>query len=320
MSNDLSAEQASRLIGLIYESVVDPNLWQDAVDTVRRELGFANAALNLFALPSGRILLNVASGIPPEWLARMPDLAQDNVALWGGPKRMMSFPLGEPVVSSEIVGPEVIASNKYYTDWARPQGLVDAVVIPVAREQNLVGGVGWGVKQPVSESQRQLLRLLGPHFRRAVSIANLLSMNGLTLGSLEAALDAFLLGIVLVDADLKIHHANVAATAMLRDNDPISHAGGRLSLPHPRSTEALADAVHRAAISGIALGQRGIGIPTRRRDGSPALVHVMPLGGWRRPSNTLTSAVAAVFIASTTTPPQMPAAADLPNFFGPRLA
>jgi DNA-binding CsgD family transcriptional regulator len=306
MPTHFSAERTSFLIGMIYDCVIDPALWQGAVDTVRQDLGLATGALSLFDLPSGRMLLNITSGISPEWLTSMAELAHENVALWGGAQRMSGFPLGEPIVNSEIVSPETLAANRYYTEWARPQGLVDAVAIPIARDQQMVGGVGWGVAHPVTECQRATLRLLGPHFRRAISVSNLLDMRGFMMDSLEAALDSFSLGIVLLDADLGIIHTNLAADAMLRESDPISSAGGRLSLPHPRSTEALEDAVRRAASGGMELGQRGMGLPTRRRDGSPVIVHVMPL---RRGRRSTASATAAVFVAAATAPPKMPGAA-----------
>jgi DNA-binding CsgD family transcriptional regulator len=172
--------------------------------------------------------------------------------------------------------------------------------------------VAWGIHESqrvITESQRTMLRLLAPHFRRAISIAKLLDMKALAADTFESALDGFSIAILLVDEDLDVVHANAAARTLLSDQDPVRAQGGRLALPHPQSTSALAEAVRRAALGGLELGQRGIGIPTRRRDGSPAVVHVMPLRSTARASGVPQRAVAVVFVATALSPPQMPAAA-----------
>ncbi|MGE3916554.1 MAG: helix-turn-helix transcriptional regulator [Hyphomicrobiaceae bacterium] len=156
---------------------------------------------------------------------------------------------------------------------------------------------------------RTNLRLLAPHIRRTIEISGLLDMKRIEAETLEAALDGLLPAIVLVGDDMSVVHANASARELLRDRDPISEASGRLALPHVQTTAALADAVKRCASGLVTLGQRGIGIPVRRRDGSPALVHVLPLQPSKRTSGVSRRAVAAVFVASAAAPPQMPAAA-----------
>jgi len=312
MQNAITAEHASHLIGLIYDCVIEPARWPSTVQALHQELGFANCSLSLLALPSAKPLLNVQSGMAPEWVAKIPQFSHAIPDIWGGIARMGEFPLDEPIVNSEAVDRSIWVGNPWYEEWSKPQGLVDVVAVSFARDPSAIGAVAWGIHESqgsITDAQRTMLRLLAPHFRRAVSIAKLLDMQALAADTFESALDRFSTAILLVDEELNIVHSNAAASTILRDQDPVRAQNGRLALPHPQSTSALAEAVRRAALGGLELGQRGIGIPARRRDGSPAVVHVMPLRTTGRASAMPQRAVAAVFVATATSPPQMPAAA-----------
>jgi len=311
MASDISAERASHLIGLIYDCVIDPGRWQATLDAMRHELNFFNAALGVNEMPSGKILIQKASGISPAWFAEQPKYASSIAAAWGGSLRISQFPSDEPILATDVTPPEVYKANAYVAHWARPQGIVDCVALFLTQQDGLLASIAFGVHgdSPVTPARLSVVRLLAPHLRRAVVISKLLDMKGLAADTMQSALDSLVPAIVLVDVDLGVVHANSAACAMLRDDDPFLEAAGKLALPHPRTTAALADAVKRAGENGIALGQRGIGIPARCRDGSPAVVHVLPLKQAHRQSGLAQRAVAAVFVASSAAPPRMPAAA-----------
>jgi DNA-binding CsgD family transcriptional regulator len=261
-------------------------------------------------MPSGRHSLVVPSGISLYWLLKAKIYERSIPAAWGGVGRILSFPLDEPTSNSEAIEPEIRAGNAWIEKWNKPQGICDNVVVGFARDSSMLGYVSWGVPTSagtLTEMQRTKLRLIAPHFRRAISISKLLDMKAMVNDTFASSLDRFTIGIVLVDAGLTIIHANLAALEMLQDRDPIADPNGRIALQNTRLTEALLDAVQRAA--GVALGQRGIGIPVKRRDTSPALVHVMPLRSSKLVMGLSQRAVAAVFVAPASAPPQMPAAA-----------
>lgn len=309
---ELTAERASHLIGLIYDCVIEPQRWKATIDTLRQDVEVANCVLGIMDMPSGRHSLIVPSGVTLYWMLKGKLHERSIPGAWGGVGRILSFPLDEPTSNSEAIEPEIRAGNPWIEKWCRPQGICDQIVVGFARDPRTLGYVSWGVPSnagALTEMQRTKLRLIAPHFRRAISISRLLEMKAMVKDTFANSLDRFSVGIVLVRFDLTIVHANMAALEMLDRRDPIADPNGRIALQNMRLTEALLDAVQRAAESGVQLGQRGIGIPVRRRDGSPALVHVMPL----RPSKLVMGlsqrAVAAVFVAPALAPPQMPAAA-----------
>ncbi len=124
-------------------------------------------------------------------------------------------------------------------------------------------------------------------------------------------LDCFSMAILLVGADRRIVNANAAARAMLKVRDTIQNIGGRLSLPNARATAALAGAIRRAGAEGPASGRRGIAIPARQCDASPALIYVLPLRSDCRSPDAVLGAVAMLAVASPRKAPQLPAALAL---------
>jgi DNA-binding CsgD family transcriptional regulator len=173
----------------------------------------------------------------------------------------------------------------------------------------MVGFLGFGRGRnagDISEAEVAALRLLGPHMRRAAMINNLIELKAVEASTFVSVLDALAAGVVLVDDSLAIVHANGTARDMLGTNDPIVLRRGRIELSHRGAHEALAAAVWQAAQDEAGLGQRGIGIPAPYRDGSPCVVHVLPLRqGTIRP-DLMRRAAAALFVAPSSLSPQFP--------------
>lgn len=107
---------------------------------------------------------------------------------------------------------------------------------------------------------------------------------------------------MLVDEDVICVHANAVATAMLNAKDPLTLNDGRLALPRQAATAALKEAVRSAATGPLTSPPRRSGIPAIRRDGTPMILHVMPLH-----RDILQNAVAAIFVSPSVASTQMPA-------------
>lgn len=93
---------------------------------------------------------------------------------------------------------------------------------------------------------------------------------------LRTTLDLLPVGLLLVDADALIVHANATARAMLSAGEPIACSCDHLGANHKPTTAAL-----KSATKQVALADRsqpaGIRIPLPYRDGHAAVAHVMPL-------------------------------------------
>ena len=315
MNGEISTERLSDLIGLIYDCVIDPARWQPAIDTLRETLGFATAEFAVVRLPDGEPLMSAVSGIAPEWLQRFQEVrAANGIEIWGGPERLQDYPLAEPIVLSQAVGRAHMTGNPMHEQFAKPLGLSDLVSMALTRDADGIAGVGLGwpeARGEIADAHIAPLRLLAPHLRRAVTIVRLLDVQRLALSTFAQALDALASAVLLVDSALAVVHANAAAETLLAARDVMGTGTNRvLRLTAPASQIALADAVTRMAAGAAAFGQRGIGIPLPRRNGTPPLVaHVLPLQAGELRSGVSQRAVAAVFIADAAALKPMPAQA-----------
>lgn len=286
------------VIGRIYDAVIDPTRWEFALDTVRSRHGWHNSALTAIALPERRFIVNTVVNVPPG-LYDIPTMDEDLVAMWGGPARLAQAPLQEPHMQSHQS--DASTWHKYATvrEWSAPQGIVDQVGIILARDRTIMSTLGFAQHESMTEVPEwalEELRVLAPHFARAVLISGLLKRSAALAATFEAALDATPAGALLVRGDMGIVHANTAADRMLAEADSIRSVQGRLRPTEELVPGQLESAVEAAEAGAGAIGRRGIGIPMRRRDGSPVVAHVMPLEGR---GNVPVEAAAAVFLADT---------------------
>ena len=54
------------------------------------------------------------------------------------------MPLEEPAVMSDFSDVREWGTNRYYTDFARPQGLFDVVAVGLTRDRTMIGNIGFG--------------------------------------------------------------------------------------------------------------------------------------------------------------------------------
>jgi DNA-binding CsgD family transcriptional regulator len=305
---ELSPQVLSDLIGGIYDCALRPAGWVGMLSAINRELSFSSSALGVHPLRSGVPAVGAHAGMDAEWLSIGDKYVRDVEELWGGVTRIQQYPLDEPVVASHLPTYSQRHSNRYYQEILEPRGVVDATLVAVAREPRLLGYLAFNRHRSigtVGEREAGAIRLLAPHFRRAVTISNLFDLKTVEVATFTSALDALAFGVVLVDEALRIVHANRAAEAAFAEGDPVNLVRGTLRLSGASSQAALARAVTLAAKDEVTLGHRGIGIPAARRSGEPAVVHVLPLKGPLR-AGLVQRAVAALFIAEPGDNPALP--------------
>ena len=306
----ISAEKLSDLIGAIYDCVLVPENWERVLEAINRELQFAAATLGVWPLRQGVEIINVSVGMDPQWLSDASKYQAEIEAAWGGSDRMAQFPLDEPIIASQRAGPGGWTNTRYHREVLMQRGIVDAVGVTIAREPSLLGYAVFSRHQSaggIGTSELDGLRLLGPHLRRAATISNLFDMKAIEAASFASVLDSFAFGLVLVDAQLGIVHANDVAAKMLTARDPIESRNGDLALRDRTYHAALERAVGQASVDALAMGPRGIGIPARRLEGEPCVIHVLPLKAGDIRRGLTQRATAALFVAPATAPGRMPA-------------
>lgn len=318
MHHPLSHERLSELIAAIYDCAIDPLAWPELLDRLLEELCFSQGTLSLQALPSGRVLLKVATGIAQPWLDRIDGYGTDILELWGGVQAIAAAPLEEPLLLSHM-NPEIAAGtsrNRYYLEWRKPQGIIDTLSLGLSRDTESVATASFVRHESqgaIGMAEVSTIRLLAPHLRRAVTISRLLEAGQVTGSTFHAVLERLITPILIVDSRLRLIHANAAAQAALDRRRPLAVRGGQISAKDPAVGRALMAAVVQAAQDESGIGHRGFGIPALGPDGGCAL-HVLPLGGTMRASLAGGDAVGIFIASATTTWPA--AAATLSALFG----
>jgi len=294
----LSASQVSEYVGAIYDCVLDVGRWSATIDRLRSELGFCYAVLGIYPLTGGEVTLGVSTGIEAAKLTQLATLGEDIVELWGGDDRVSQFPLEEPIVQSEVVSAAALTRSRYYNEWARPQGVIDAVAIGLERNSNLVSTLSFGRHQnigPIGPGEIATLRLLAPHLRRAIAICQLLELKSVTAANTSAVLETLSTPIFVVDRFMSLLHANPAGEAMLTRRDGVRHYRGRLVVD--ADGIAIDDAVAQMGHDETAFGRRGgTGFPVRSASGDQKVIHVLPLQRRQQGSDLFRRATAALFI------------------------
>ena len=275
----LSTRDFGDIVGLIYDSALDPGCWPRALARMTGALRFHNASLSLMDLRSGDSALSITSGIEEPWLGRMAHYGREIIDQWGGAETLATYPLDEPLVLTWVNPNAANESNRYYMEWSRPQQLIDLVAIGLARDRQMIGTVGLGRHEtagPIRQADIDDTRLLIPHLQRAVAISRLLDLRQVTAASFETVLKRLSTPVFLVSAEHRILWANLAANDLLDSTDTLVSRSGRLWLTRPAARQAFDKAI-ALLLDGEGVRTQGFDVPVHMEDGRLLTLYLLPL-------------------------------------------
>jgi DNA-binding CsgD family transcriptional regulator/PAS domain-containing protein len=305
------SEQLSQVIAEIYDTVLDRSLWPAALKkTTTFVQGQASAIYwNDAANNSGDAFFD-DGGIAPEYRQLY---FEKYVSLNPTLTPRCFTAIEEPAATADLVPYDEFLKTRFYREWARPQGLVDFVSIfleKAAAKSAMFGVFRHERHGIVDEETRRRMRLIAPHIRRAAMISKVVNLKQNEAESLTEVMDGLRAGVILVDGDGKILHANVAAHAILDEGCILRAAAGRLVSGDARTSAELRAIFAAAAQGDSAAGARGVSLPSAADTHVTYVAHVLPLASSRRRRAASDNvAVAAVFIhkaaIATSSPPEI---------------
>lgn len=295
----------AELIGMIYDAAIDLSLWPTVMEAIRTDLDCHNATLDLLRLPTGQVINSVFCNVPDEYTHLMQFAGPDVLDQWGGAAVLAALPMDKPAVLTQVnpAFDPLTTTNGYFLEFAKPQRIIDVLVLPLARDARAVGGLAFGRHEsqgPIGAREFAVAQLLLPHLQRAATINRLLDEARGGRAAFEATLDVLESPIILVGEDGDVVYTNLAARDLLDRCDPLRVAKGKLDASSVGPSRALQAAIAWAATSEWTIGRRGLGIPLQALDGASVALHVLPLRPGRRGGES--GAVAAVFVAAADTP------------------
>jgi DNA-binding CsgD family transcriptional regulator len=305
----IEVERLSTLIGTIYDAALDSTRWVEALDGTKEFVGGQGAALAWKDAVAKRGDSHYEIGIDPYYRQLYFD---KYIKLDPCTTGQFFAEIGEPVATEDVIAYDEFVQTRIYKEWGKPQGLVDCALALLEKSATSIAFLALFRHERhglIDDEARRRIRLLVPHFRRAVLIGKVVDLKKAEAASLADTLDGIGAGMFLVDAAGRIVHANVAGHGMLDAADVLRADGGRLVCNDAQAGRALADAVAMAGNGDAAIGVKGVAVPIMARGGARHVAHVLPLtSGARRRAGASYAAVAALFVhkaaLDTPSPPE----------------
>jgi DNA-binding CsgD family transcriptional regulator/PAS domain-containing protein len=303
-------QRLSALIGEIYDAALDPARWVDALGRTRAFIGGWAVALSWKDAVAKQGGCYFVEGDQDPYYRQL--YFDKYIRIDPFTTTQFVVEVEEPKSFLDVMTYDEWIQTRLYKEWARPQGIVDALMCLIDRTVTSVGFLVLFRNERdgfVDEKTRERARLVIPHIRRATLIGKVIDLNKAEAASLADTLDSISAGMFLVDASGRIVHANVAGHLMLKAASVIRAAAGCLVANDPAADRMLGEAFSTAGDGDAAVGIKGIAVPLIARDGEHYVAHVLPLtSGVRRQAGASYAAVAAVFVhkaaLDTPSPPQ----------------
>jgi DNA-binding CsgD family transcriptional regulator len=308
----IDVEQFSGAVSAIYDCAIDPKCWPGAIARIAGLIdGFIGIILAVE--PSGNkvryyVDWNADPGVMQEYAAYQVD----------DPLRVpfLRFDVDEPYNIPMVMDRSDWFATRLYQGFCKPKGWFDNIGVTLVKSPSRLTSLSIIRHESVGFAgprELEIMRLLGPHLRKAVSIADLIEMRELTVTSLESSFDALLVSVLFVDRHRGIIHANAAARDLLAKGDPIRSERGALTALASDAAQRLEAAI--AALDGDVLaGEASEVVYLRSADGRPAFAHVLPIASGVARRQIEPQAVAAIFIAPVGGPAVLPMQAWISAF------
>jgi DNA-binding CsgD family transcriptional regulator len=270
-------ENFSASIAEVYDAVLDPTLWPRALKKAARFVGGSSAVLfskNTFD-KSGNLVFAV--GLDEQFKALYSEryITFDPI-----PFGAHFQEIGEPIAATDLVPYNEFLQSRFYHEWARPQQLVDsiAVVLDKSPATAAVFEIFRHESDGIAdEGARARMRLIIPHFRRAVVASMLIKSKTDEAANFRNALDGLKPSVFLVDANGRIEYANAAGHALLYDGDVLRAASGRIIATDLDTQKALYDVLAALQRGDAKLEAKGIVFPLGRQRGESYFAHALSL-------------------------------------------
>jgi DNA-binding CsgD family transcriptional regulator len=294
---DLSEELLSDLISDVYDAALDPALWEKALEKSYVFVG--GEAASVYSKHSlGRTAEIVHDvGVGNEFKQNYLDTY---VKVDPTGSSYLFFDVGEVVATSDVMPYEEFLDTRFYREWAKPQGWVDTATGLL--EKSSTSFAAFSVFRHerhglVDDEARRRMKLLIPHFRRAVLIGKTIELNRADARMLSDTLDHLAAAVFLMDAGGRLVRANLNGHVLLSEGAVLRAAGGRLVAVDPVADQALSTAFSSLEAGDAGLGTQGVAVPLGGADGQRHVAHLLPLNsGARRKAGVEYSAAVAVFV------------------------
>jgi DNA-binding CsgD family transcriptional regulator len=288
----IDPEQLSDVISTIYDCALDPGRWPVAIEQVCSLIEGKNGVI-MVVDTTGTGSRFDASWNVDHALTRIYSEKYHPINPLLGP--WSAFDVDEAYNVALVMEPDRWMETRVYKEFGEPNDFLDSVGVTLLKNPARFAtlSVARSIKAGFSgEHELAVMRLLAPHLRKAITIADFIEMKELT----SATFDALLAPVLLVNREGSIIHCNHAARDLLVSGDPIRSVGHTLTARAADAAKALASALSAALDGSRDEPEAAQVVFTPFSDGRVAFAHVLPIRSGTPRGQFEPQAAAAVFI------------------------
>jgi DNA-binding CsgD family transcriptional regulator len=284
-----AARKISDLIEDIYDAALEPARWSDVVMGIGAFVGgracgiFSKDSISKFGVT------HYYCGADPHFIQLYSETHSKFDPLGSLP------PFGRVVSIPDLVPFDEYRRGRFYQEWLRPQGCVDAanVLLEKSRTNCPVLLTVLAGKSMVDEEMRRRIALFVPHLHRSLTINKAIEHKKSEAATYADTLDGLGAGIFLVDAQCHIVHANAAGQEMLSEDDFVRSVAGQFVARDRKVNQDLRDMI---ATGEVETGAHNTAMPLTAHDGERYVAHLLPLKSVARGIDAPLKAAAAIFV------------------------
>jgi len=285
-----AASKTLDLIEDIYDAALEPARWSDVVVGINEFVGgracgiFSKDQISKFGVT------HYYCGADPYYIQLYSDTHSRFDPLASLP------PFGKVVSIPDLVPFDEYRSGRFYQEWLRPQGCVDAANVLLEKSGTscpvlltVLAG-----KHMVNDEMRRRIALFVPHLHRSLMINKAIEYKASEAATFADTLDGLGAGLFLVDAQCHIVHANAAGQAMLGEDDFLRFVAGQLVVRDRRANHELREMI---ASGDAEVAMHSAAFLLTAHDGERYVAHLLPLKAVVvRGADVPSKVMAAVFV------------------------
>ena len=277
----------SDLVGRIYDCALDPGFWPVVLPDIAAFMSSTAAVVNIVGPASGRnpIRSLYHCGFPGQSSLLYEERynRSDPMVRAGA-----LYEQGETFTAREAVGADAWTRTPVYIEWNLRFGLTEHLCGIIRKDLERIGAISVLRREEFESDEKERLRLLLPHLRRSVNIAQILGDRTVEASRFKDVVDRLTVAVFMIDGTGFVHYANEAGEKLVAAGNVLSRRRGRLVCAKPNEQAALLAAVQARTEPLIAI---------TAKDDQRFVASILPLdGGFRLHVSHAKSATAAIFI------------------------
>jgi DNA-binding CsgD family transcriptional regulator/PAS domain-containing protein len=223
----------SSLIGQFYDAALDPTRWRPALADLAGMVSAKAAAIQSMNPLNNALLFSIDQGNDPRWI----ELLHITYAAL--------CPMGPFVLLAETckggsifdyIDETEYRETRFYREWCAPQGFYDLGGAMLTKEAHQIGTLslfGNVDRGRFTPAEIDLMGIIAPHVRRAVTIAGLLNHQAANIENFRGLVDRLATAVLMLSGNGQIIHANAAATRLIDGGGAVKAGKSGLSFSDP---------------------------------------------------------------------------------------